>query len=286
MILVVLSTSFAENKFTLSDDQCITEIFLKYAGLLKKVSYKEVKEQLDSLGCEYETTIGSNAFATFNIQCERGKLYIEFYPLDIGYDSLDYGQPEKEMLSCLSYSRDDYRISISDNLHLNMGVIKTSDESRNPVSVEVPSLDYLIEFYNNIIGGSVTFEQETPVFSESYLKSKIEDTIIANFQKYDNTTIKTIEINSTSGTVDPDDFHISIYLKWDTKNSISTTRNMLAMISDEMAAELTETFSNIYAIYLFWEVPYLYKADVCAKYAYSILNGMANRKETTGLLYR
>lgn len=153
VFLLIPLTSFAKqgDNSVAPDDECIYNIFLKYADSLGAVSYKEVKEHIDSLGYKYETKIGHDELATFNIICELGSLYICFYPF--GFNDSDFGDPMKEKLCCLEYSRDNRWISISDDFHTNAGILKTGDKSRNPVNQEVSTLEEIIEYYNNTIGG-------------------------------------------------------------------------------------------------------------------------------------
>lgn len=284
LIILIPTVSLADAKSTYMDDQCITQIFLKYADSLGKVSYKEIKDYLNSLDCKYETKIGSDELATFNIYCELGKLYICCYPL--GYNYSDFGNPEKEMLSCLEYSRDNRWISISDSMHINGGVLNTGDKSRKPVNEEVKSLESLVDYYNNVIGGSVSLETGNTVFTDANRKSEVENTIKTRIKKYTNTTIQRVTVNSNVSTANADDFIVLIYLNWGTKNSKDRTKTMLEMFSDDLAATLAATYENASEIVLFWEVPYLLEKDVCAKYSYIVRNGGAYITEKFGPLYR
>lgn len=276
-------TSLASGLTPIADDRCISEVFLKYADMLGKVSYKEIKDYLDSLGYKYETVISSDDLATFNIDCELGSLYICFYPL--GFNETDFGNPEKEMLSCLEYSRAERWVSVSDSMHINGGVLNTGDRSRNPVNMQVLSLEELIDFYNNDIGGSVSLESGTSLFTDVDRQSQVETTIKSRIKEYTNTTIQKIIVNSNISTTESDDFIVLIYLTWGTKNSVNTTKTMLEMFSDDMAATLAKKYTSASDIVLFWEVPYILEKGVCAKYTYNVQNGRAFRKEKFGPLY-
>ena len=267
------NTTITESNSDLTDDRCVSEVFLKYANSLGKASYKEIKEYLDSLDYAYDTTIGSDELATFNIYCELGKLYICCYPL--GYNESDFGKPEKEMLSCLEYERDDRWISISDSMHINGGVLNTGDRARNPVNKAVSSLEELVDYYNNTIGGLVSLETGASVFTDTDRKNQVESTIKTRIKQYTNTTIQRIEVNSNAGTEKADDFIVLIYLNWGTKNSVENTKKMLEMFSDDMAATLAAEYKNASEIVLFWEVPYLLEKGVCAKYTYNARNNKA-----------
>lgn len=269
---------------SINDDQCVTEVLLKYADSLGKVSYKEMKEYLDSLGYTYETKIGSNELATFNVDCDLGGLYICFFPL--GNDDSYFGNPEKEMLSCLEYSREEKWITISDNMHSNGGKLKTGDKSRDPVNQEVSSLEKLIDFYNGTIGGSVSLDAGATVSTDSSRENKVKSTIETRIKKYSDTTLQSVDVNSNIGTDDPDDFLVLIHFSWGTMNGVSRTQIMLEMFSDDMAATLADAYDHVSDITIFWEVPYLLKKGTCAKYSYTVRKGGAYLKEKTGPLYK
>ncbi len=283
IISLVPLITFAENE-AIADDQCIYDVFLKYADSLSKVSYKEIKDYLDSLGYSYETRIDGKSLTIFRITCKLGSLYICCYPL--GDDDSEYGNPEKEMLCCLEYSREDRWISISNDFHMNAGVLKTGDRSREPINQKVFTLRHLIDFYNNEIGGSVTVDPDITITTEVSRESMVRNTVDFRITEYMDTTVDHVDVNSNMGTSDPDDFLILIYLGWGTKNGVERTQTMLEMYSDDMAATLAAIYENASDIVLFWEVPFLLEKGVCAKYSYKVRNGKAYIKEATGPLYK
>lgn len=283
IILLVPLASFAKSK-AISDDECVSKVLLEYADSLGKISYKEMKKYLTSLGYKYKTQIGRNKTAQFDITCELGSLYIGFYPL--GSNDADYGKPDKEMLCCLEYSRGDCWISVSNSYHLKGAILNTGDKSRDPVNQEVSTLEQLVDFYNNKIGGSVSLESGTDVTTDSDRRILVENTIKARIEEYTNTTIQNVEVNSNVGTSDPDDFIVLIYFSWGTMNSVEMTRTMLEMFSDDMAVTLATKYEHASQITLFWEVPYLLESGTCAKYSYEVRKGGAYRTEKFGPLYR
>lgn len=117
-------------------------------------------------------------------------------------------------------------------------------------------------------------------------ENSVKATIKRRVEKYMDTTIQSIEVNSNIGTPNPDDYLILIYLSWSTKNGVDRTRTMLEMYSDDMAATLASKYIDASDIILFWEVPYLLKNGTCAKYSYDVRNGSAYQTEKTGPLYR
>lgn len=266
-----------------TDDFFFQEILIGYAGSLAKISYNQIKSDLDALGCSYDTTIGADELATFKVACDEGSIYIACYPL--GYDDEAFGNPDREMLSVVEYSRGDKWVSVSDSMHINGGKFNTGDKGRDPVNVEVTSIDDLIEFYNNEIGGEVLLTNNLDITTDSDRQRDIEYTVERRIKEYLETTLSRIEVNSNVGTSDPDDFLILIYLKWDMMNGVERTRTMLEMYSDDMAATLAEEYTSTSDIVLFWEVPYLVEKGTCAKYAYTVHSGKAYRTDTVGPLY-
>lgn len=274
----------AINKEAIPADDCIEKTMLHYANSLAKVSYAEVKSYLDEIGYNYETTIGSDELATFNVVCDGGKMYLGFYPLS-DEDSA-YGDPGREMLSALEFSNGEKWITISDTLHINAGELITGDKERDPVNQNVNSLQELIDFYNTKMGGSVTIDPGVTVSTDSDREKIVSQSISSHVSStYTYTTVENVNVNSNAGTSDPDDFIVLVDLRWDQKNSISTSQSMLEMYGDDLAATLAAEYSDASEITLFWEVPYLLENSVCAKYSYSCSGGKAYRTETTGPLY-
>ena len=70
----------------------------------------------------------------------------------------------------------------------------------------------------------------------------------------DNTDITNIEINKDA-SVDEERYIVLVNLKWDVKNKPKTTKDMLDMYSDHLAAKLADN-ELIHELVLFWEVPY------------------------------
>ena len=88
-----------------------------------------------------------------------------------------------------------------------------------------------------------------------------EDYIEANLRSYvsdyDYTTIDSITINEDAGTDTPDDYIALVNLTWSQKNSQETTKKMLDMYSQDMAARIYKDSSSVQEICIFWTIPYL-----------------------------
>ena len=132
----------------------------------------------------------------------------------------------------------------------------------------------------------MTIDSEVAVSTDESRTEMVKGTVTSHAAStYTYTTVQRVEVNSNAGTSNPDDFIILIYLKWDQKNGINMTQQMLEMYSDDMAATLADQYQDASEIALFWEVPYLLESGTCAKYAYTTNGGHAYRSETVGPLY-
>lgn len=69
--------------------------------------------------------------------------------------------------------------------------------------------------------------------------------------EYADTDIDHITVNNDS--------IVLAYLVWNVKNSESTTKQMLRMYSDDLAATLVDDYDDLKEIAVFWNVPYLSK---------------------------
>lgn len=99
---------------------------------------------------------------------------------------------------------------------------------------------------------------------EDKLKERATKIIKDDFNK---TTVKEIQVNKNMG-LDDGSYIVLPYLKWDVKNSKKTTKEMLEMYSDHLAATLAEE-GDISEITVFWEVPYHVEGDNIAKFNYT-----------------
>ncbi|MFJ7951507.1 hypothetical protein ACIQZG_08265 [Lysinibacillus sp. NPDC096418] len=125
-----------------------------------------------------------------------------------------------------------------------------------------------------------TVEQKQPVTPtkvqsdediKNIRKNEIEKTV-KNIVKSDlsNTDIKSIEINNYQ--LEDNKFIVLTKLKWNQKNSKNTTKQMLEMFSDNLAAKLHDD-TSIMEVVVFWEVPYHLENANIAKYTYTRATG-------------
>lgn len=81
-----------------------------------------------------------------------------------------------------------------------------------------------------------------------------------------DTTITDLRINEDAST-DEERYIVLVDLEWDVKNSAGTTKEMLDMYSDHIAAKLAED-KYIHELVLFWTVPYHNEDDNILKRTY------------------
>lgn len=82
----------------------------------------------------------------------------------------------------------------------------------------------------------------------------------------DNTEISEIKVNENMGLEDGS-YIVLPHLIWDVKNKPKTTKEMIEMYSDHLAAKLADE-DDISEITVFWEVPYHKEGDNIIKHGY------------------
>lgn len=124
-------------------------------------------------------------------------------------------------------------------------------------------------------GGNANNDGNTPAASESATSSvtessEPEDQIksIINKRvtdKYAQTAIDGITINENASSQSKGGSVVLVNLTWNVRNSEETSKEMLGMYSDDLAATVAQECSDVEELAIFWDIPYL---DVDAKWAY------------------
>lgn len=104
---------------------------------------------------------------------------------------------------------------------------------------------------------------------DQIVSSVINSEISYNFK---NTTLNRVTINENMGTDYDKDVVVLAYLSWSTKNLEKTTREMLEMYSNHLAAKLAPNLEDGSEIALFWDAEY---TGLSIKHSYYIKNGNA-----------
>jgi hypothetical protein len=113
-----------------------------------------------------------------------------------------------------------------------------------------------------VTDASTDVEQRTPETREDEIMIGIEQIVK---EQYGSTSIKEIDINQHYGTDDTDDYIALIYLSFDAKNTVGTSKEMIEMYGSDLAARLADE-KDISEITIFWEVPYLKEGVNIAKF--------------------
>lgn len=125
-------------------------------------------------------------------------------------------------------------------------------EASAPVATEGP----VAEVLDNV---------EEPMASiERVIRGRIND-------KYTYSDISRITINENLGTDAEGDYIALVYITWTQKNSGKTSKEVLKLYSDDLAATIAQECDDIQEIAIFWTVPYLNNAN--AKCSYERKNG-------------
>lgn len=132
-----------------------------------------------------------------------------------------------------------------------------SEETTKPKEVEKPKVEVKKERPKEVKKEKLSRDKE--------IANEVKKIVKKN---YPGTTVSKIEVNENFGTEKENDYIVLPYLNWDVKNSVKTTKEMLKMYSDDLAAQLAKE-SDIEEITVFWEVPYHLKGNNIAKFNYT-----------------
>lgn len=111
----------------------------------------------------------------------------------------------------------------------------------------------------------------SPEYEEGSEKAELQ-LAIANLvlDNYKSTDIDSISLNVDYGTEVEGDYVAIVNLVWNVKNSADTTKKMLKMYSDDLAARLYKEQPAIQEVAVFWEIPY---QKGTAKFSYERADG-------------
>lgn len=102
--------------------------------------------------------------------------------------------------------------------------------------------------------------------------------------EFDVTDINKITVNKNLGTDDSDDYVLLIDLAWNRMNGVDTTKDMMRMYCDDLAAYTVKENSKVQEIALFWTIPYHKETGVSAKCSYEQRNGNMYLTDKMGLV--
>ncbi len=105
---------------------------------------------------------------------------------------------------------------------------------------------------------------------EEQIKADLENIVSEN---YASTDVTEITLNENLGTDDEADYVALVYLTWNVKNKPDTTKQMLAMYSEDFVARVGQDIQAITDFSIFWTVPYYSETETAAKYSYERKDG-------------
>lgn len=105
------------------------------------------------------------------------------------------------------------------------------------------------------VEASTTTETTAPADPKDEIVSEVESSVRSSLSRVD-ATISDISVNENLGTDNEDDYIALIYLSFDAKNTPRTSKDMINLITNEVAYNLVKV-NNISEITIFWTVPYL-----------------------------
>ena len=172
---------------------------------------------------------------------------------EIGIESFDFVSIDSETVKC-KVGNDELSVSISKEDNKNSPWIIDSIRNGHIYHYSTNEHYTLYDYHT----GEVVREGVPYSFSSSssgsatskadMIKSSVRSHVSS---EYADTKIDHITVNN--------DNIVLAYLVWNVKNSEETTKKMLRMYSDDLAATLVDDYDDLKEIAVFWNVPYLSK---------------------------
>ncbi|MGG4090057.1 hypothetical protein [Bacillus licheniformis] len=99
----------------------------------------------------------------------------------------------------------------------------------------------------------------------SDIRNKIEDLVNEHLK---DVSIEDVEVNQDLGNDKKDQYISLVHLSFDLKNSSATTKKMIELYSEDLAARLAEEDRSISELSVFWKAPYIDEDETLAKFSY------------------
>ena len=266
------------------------DVFMRYSAGVGVFSFNEVDAFLPSTDFSVESVAPSEKdWASHKVEDGSGDyVNIMYFPLDTSYDSKDYGNPDKEVISSVSFHRGNRSVTVTSDMHTSPVTYKTYDNSRDPANVEVYDLNSLLDYFVGDMKGKVLgdYSDSHSVSTSTGNEVKVELVIDAAAKEYRDTDITSIRLASNQSTPSLDDVNVAVEATWSLKNSKESTEETLRIFSDDLAVRLAEGCSFVSEMRIHWTVPYLSDRGVIAKFTYEMKSGAAYRVGESGPLFR
>ena len=161
------------------------------------------------------------------------------------------------------------------------GKIITGPKREQPQSTHWWVWAVVVIILLSLVGRGISMIIEEPKAAKNELsspqetiKKAIKDHIE---EEYTFTEITSIAINEDLGIDLEGDYIASVYLTWRQQNSGKTSKDVLSLYSDDLAATIAEQCKNVQELTVYWTVPYLSYGN--AKCAYERKNGKMYRMD-------
>lgn len=184
LIALAGAKSDAPKHGTLFDD-----VFMQYAPAMEQYSYNDVDRFLSTTDYTIEAVAPSDkVYAKHSVYDKNGDyVYIAYFPLDNSFSSKDYGNPDKEVITLISYHSGPQSICASTGFHTSLVRYSKYDESVQKKDDEVDSLSDLLAYYKNDMGGTVLGNYPhlplSPKITAASALYKIEQSVNKHFEK-------------------------------------------------------------------------------------------------------
>jgi hypothetical protein len=181
LLMCALTFSLASSKKTSND--LFYDVFVPFADELGKASYKEVNSFLSKTSYRIDATKPtSKDFGEIKAYVGNNYVTFQFFPLDNSYDSKDFGNIEKEVVSLLSYNVKNKSITISTGMHTTLPKYTIFEQGKG--NAKASGFEALLNYYINSMGGVKRDTQPVkPSVSSDAIVGSVKTSVKKHFNK-------------------------------------------------------------------------------------------------------
>ena len=267
-------------------ESSLVNLFVEFGIQIREASFRQIDSAVSSFDGYCERTVPTNTeFGEHKLIDDNGfELTMAYMPIDSSFDSKDFGNIDKEMLYSVSLSHGDNSITMSNSMHTQEIEFSTYSADRSSPNKTVNSIDELLNFFENEMNGFVP-ESLRGVHLSPSMSQQIKTTIEYRSKEYTDCQVTDITVNIETNS-DPIQHIVLVYCEYARNNSLDTTREMIDIYSDDIAAYLAQKHDSVSEVYVFWTVPKYYANNIAAKCSYNIHDAKAFIADKFGDLYQ
>lgn len=179
---------------------------------------------------------------------------------DIGIEAFDILTIDEESAKCKA-GDEEFTVSFSKGKHKNSSWVIDSIKSGYTYYYSTNEYNNVYDYKTGELIQDASANIESKLNSETSSSGSGSATSKAGLIEYDirsHVRSEYADTNIDHITVNNDNIVLA-YLVWNVKNSEKTTKEMLRMYSDDLAATLVDDYDDLKEIAVFWNVPYLSK---------------------------